>query len=59
MKKLMVLVLAIVGLGFLSAAAFMALSQGLGPIYAALIVGCAYLVGALIALLAALLRRRW
>jgi polyferredoxin len=55
----LVLVLGVVGLGFLSAAAFMAISQGLGPVYASLIVGCAYLVAALIALLAALLRRRW
>ena len=55
----LVLVLGLVGLGFLSAAAFMALSQGLGPVYASLIVGCAYLVAALVALLAALLRRRW
>ncbi len=56
----LVLVLAITGLGFLSAAAFLALSQALGPVYASLIVGCVYLVGALIALLVALLRsRRW
>ena len=55
---LLVLVLAIVGLGFLSASAFMALSQALGPVYASLIVGCVYLVGALIALLAAQMRRR-
>jgi hypothetical protein len=54
----LVLVLAIVGLGFLSASAFLALSQALGPVYASLIVGCVYLVGALITLLVALLRRR-
>jgi len=54
----LVLVLAVVGLGFLSASAFLALSQALGPIYASLIVGCLYLVGALITLLAAVMRRR-
>lgn len=56
----LILILAIVGLGFLSASAFLALSQALGPIYGSLIVGCFYLVGALIALLVTLLRgRRW
>ena len=57
---ILVLVLTIVGLGFLSASAFLALSQALGAVYASLIVGCVYLVGALITLLVALLRgRRW
>ncbi|TXL82014.1 hypothetical protein FHP25_02815 [Vineibacter terrae] len=55
---LVIVVLALVGLGFLTAAAFLALAQSLGAVYASLIVGCVYLVGALIALLVAQMRRR-
>ncbi|TWT15333.1 hypothetical protein [Reyranella sp. CPCC 100927] len=54
----LILILSVVGLGFLTAAAFLAIAQGLGPIYAALIVGCAYMVAALIAVLVAQSRRR-
>ncbi|HKU97379.1 MAG TPA: hypothetical protein VJR58_18980 [Vineibacter sp.] len=56
----LILILAVVGLGFLTAAAFLAIAEGLGPVYASLIIGCAYLVGALIALLVVQMRqRRW
>jgi len=56
----LILILSVVGLGFLTAAAFLAIAAGLGPVYASLIVGCVYLVGALIALLVVQMRqRRW
>ncbi len=55
---LVIVILALVGLGFLTAAAFLALAQALGAVYASLIVGCVYLVGALVALLVAQMRRR-
>jgi hypothetical protein len=54
----LIVLLAVVGLGFLTAAAFLALAETLGPVFGSLIVGCAYLVGALIALLVAQMRRR-
>ncbi|HJQ56601.1 MAG TPA: hypothetical protein VJ890_06825 [Vineibacter sp.] len=49
--------LGVVGLGFVTAAAFLALAQAMGAIYAALFVGCAYLVGALLVLVVAQTRR--
>lgn len=54
----LVVALSVAGLGFLTVAAFLALMEGLGAVVASLIVGCAYLVGALVALLAAQARRR-
>jgi hypothetical protein len=54
-----VAILGTAGLSFLTAAAYLALAQALGDIYASLLVGCAYLFAALVALLAAQARRRW
>ena len=52
--------LTLVSLGFMTTAAFLALAQALGAIYAALIVGCAYLMVALFVLVVAQARRhRW
>ncbi|MCW5749152.1 MAG: hypothetical protein KIT36_23380 [Alphaproteobacteria bacterium] len=56
---LVIVLMTLTGLGFTTAAAWMALSDGLGRVYATLIVGCAHLVGALIVLLFAQSRRRW
>jgi hypothetical protein len=50
--------LGLIGLGFLTAAAYLALMRDLGPVVAPLIVGCAYLAAALVALVAAQTRRR-
>ena len=47
-----------VSLCFLTLAAYRALSEALGDIYASLIVGCVYLVAGLVAMLVVQSRRR-
>jgi hypothetical protein len=47
-----------VSLGFLTLSGYRAISQGIGDIYAALMVGCAYLVAGLIAVVVIEFRRR-
>jgi hypothetical protein len=47
-----------VGLGFLTLSGYRAISQGIGDIYASLMVGCVYLAAGLIAMLVIQFRRR-
>ena len=55
---LLVGVFVLLSLGFLTLSGYRAICLGLGDIYAALIVGCIYLVAALIAMLAVQMGRR-
>ena len=55
---LLVAVLLATSLGFLTLSGYRAICVGLGDIYAALVVGCAYLMAALIALVILQTRRR-
>jgi hypothetical protein len=55
---LLVGMLLTVSLGFLTLSGYRAILSALGDVYAALIIGCVYLVAALIAMLAVQMRRR-
>lgn len=55
---LLVGMLLAVSLGFLTLSGYRAILSALGDVYAALIIGCVYLVAALIAMLAVQMRRR-
>jgi len=55
---LLVGMLLTVSLGFLTLSGYRAILSALGEVYAALIIGCVYLVAALIAMLAVQMRRQ-
>jgi hypothetical protein len=57
-QYVLISLLVVVGMGFLTAAGFLALTERLGAIYAALIVGGVCLIVALVALLLVQMRQR-